>query len=47
MGVVPMPADFGAVENRSFTISSFRLQIGAGKAVDTDRLFVVSANMLG
>ena len=29
MGVVPMPADFGAVENRSFTISSFRLQIGA------------------
>ena len=29
MGVVPMPADFGAVENRSLTISSFRLQIGA------------------
>ena len=24
-----MPADFGAVENQSFTISSFRLQIGA------------------
>jgi homoserine acetyltransferase len=29
MGVVPMPADFGAVENQSFTISSFRPQNGA------------------
>jgi homoserine acetyltransferase len=29
MGVVPMPADFGDVDNQSFTISSFRLQIGA------------------
>jgi hypothetical protein len=29
MGVVPMPADFGAFANQSFTISSFRLQIGA------------------
>jgi hypothetical protein len=28
MGVVPMPADFGPVENRSYTISSFRLQNG-------------------
>jgi len=28
MGVVPMPADFRAVDNQSFTISSFRLQIG-------------------
>jgi len=102
MGVTPMPADLGTVEDRSFVISNFRLQsgavmaeakiayetygrlaadlrnavlithgytsshhaaghspangnlpgwwdglIGPGEAVDTDRLFVVSSNMLG
>src|SRR5437870_7197934 len=102
MGVTPMPADLGTVEDQSFVISNFRLQsgaviaeakiayetygqlsadggnavlithgytsshhaagrspananlpgwwdglIGPGKAIDTDRLFVISANMLG
>jgi homoserine O-acetyltransferase len=102
MGVTPMPADLGTVEDRNFVISNFRLQdgavmaeakiayetygqlaadgknavlithgytsshhaagrnpanfnlpgwwdglIGSGKAIDTDRLFVVSSNMLG
>src|SRR5260370_13176422 len=102
MGVTPMPADLGTVEDQSFVITNFRLQngavmaeakiayeaygrlaadgknavlithgytsthhaagrnpangnlpgwwdglIGPGKAIDTDRLFVVSSNMLG
>jgi homoserine O-acetyltransferase len=102
MGVTPMPADLGTVEDRCFVTSNFRLQsgavmaeakiayetygrlaadgrnavlvthgytsshhaagrspangnlpgwwdglIGPGKAIDTDRLFVVSSNMLG
>jgi homoserine O-acetyltransferase len=102
MGVMPMPADLGIVEDRSFVVTNFRLQngavmaeakiayetygrlaadgenavlithgytsshhaagrnpangnlpgwwdglIGPGKAIDTDRLFVVSSNMLG
>jgi len=102
MGVTPMPADLGTVEDQSFVISNFRLQsgavmaeakiayetygrlaadgrnavlvthgytsshhaagrspangdlpgwwdglIGPGKAIDTDRLFVVCSNMLG
>jgi len=102
MGMKPMPADLGTVEDRSFVISNFRLQngaviaeakiayetygrlaadggnavlithgytsshhaagrspaneklpgwwdglIGPGKAIDTDRLYVVSSNMLG
>src|ERR1700732_2977573 len=102
MGMKPMPADLGTVEDRSFVISNFRLQngaviaeakiayetygrlaadggnavlithgytsshhaagrspaneklpgwwdglIGPGKAIDTDRLHVVSSNMLG
>src|SRR5438445_3072903 len=103
MGVTPMPADLGTVEDQSFVITDFRLQsgavmaeakiayetygrlaaadgrnavlithgytsshhaagrspangnqpgwwdglIGPGKAIDTDRLFVVSSNMLG
>src|SRR5215831_10436050 len=102
MGVLPMSANLGTVEDQSFTIMDFRLQhgtvmpeakiayetygrlaangmnavlithgytsshhaagrnpangnlpgwwdglIGPGKAVDTDRLFVVSSNMLG
>jgi homoserine O-acetyltransferase/O-succinyltransferase len=102
MGVVPMSADLGTVENRSFSISNFCLQngnvmpaarivyetygrlasdrrnavlithgytsshhaagrnpangnllgwwdglIGPGKAIDTEKLFVVSSNMLG
>src|SRR5438132_7328300 len=102
MGVTPMPADLGTVEDQSFVISNFRLQsgavmaeakiayetygrlaadgrnavlithgytsshhaagrspangdlpgwwdglIGPGKAIDTDRLFIVSSNMLG
>src|SRR5713101_3179571 len=102
MGVMPMSADLGTVEDRNFVITNFRLQngvvmaeakiayetygrlaadgknvvlithgytsthhaagrnpangnlpgwwdglIGPGKAIDTDRLFVVSSNMLG